>query len=91
MSLSWVAGAAGAAAQWAKENPRTTAAVASGSLVCVAPGLLVAPVLGILGFTGNGVAAGMIHPLFVSEEEDLLADHVESFSIHCLGNSSWNR
>ncbi|KAF8243300.1 hypothetical protein K440DRAFT_664244 [Wilcoxina mikolae CBS 423.85] len=41
-----------------KNNPRTTAAVTTGVIVAIAPEVVIVPILGPLGFTSGGVAAG---------------------------------
>lgn len=45
-------------AAWVKDNPKQSIAIAGPLLVSVAPAVIIAPVLGTLGFTAGGVAAG---------------------------------
>jgi len=45
---------------YARDNPRTAAAIAAGTLVAAAPGVVIVPVLAPFGFTAGGVAAGLL-------------------------------
>lgn len=47
------------ATDWAAVNPRKAAAMGAGAVCVVAPMLVAAPVLGILGFGANGIIGGM--------------------------------
>ncbi|KAI5779089.1 hypothetical protein EDC01DRAFT_634227 [Geopyxis carbonaria] len=46
------------AVTWARDNPRNVAAVAVPLAIGVAPVIVIAPILGSLGFGAAGVAAG---------------------------------
>lgn len=56
--MDFAKAAAESTATWVKNNPKQSIAIAGPLLVSVAPAVIVTPVLGTLGFTAGGVAAG---------------------------------
>lgn len=47
------------AAEWAATNPKQATVAGAGAACVVAPMLVMAPVLGLVGFGANGIVGGM--------------------------------
>lgn len=52
------------AADWARTHPFKAASMGIGGLLVLAPGAVVAPVLGVVGFGAGGIVGGTSIPLF---------------------------